>query len=240
MNTMEQKSFDLSAFIADSKQALLKPEEYFSTMSTEGGFGPPIIKALIYGVIAGILNLIWGLLKVGAAGGAGGMFGGAVGFLALVWSIIGALIGLFIGAVIILILCAIANGKTDFEPILHVQAALMVVMPVSAFMNVFGVIHPVLGSLLSLAVNLYLLWMLFHAMTKTLGAQVDTTKIIMYVLGGLLILFFFIGMATRRAANTFMRDFDPDDYSGQLDKRTNTPFGESTYNDFSSDYLKKS
>ena len=207
-------------------------------MSTEGGFGPPIIKALIYGVIAGILNLIWGLLKIGAMGG-GGMFGGAVGFLALVWSIIGALIGLFIGAVIILILCAIASGKTDFEPILHVQAALMVVMPVSAFMNVFGVIHPALASLLSLAVNLYLLWMLFHAMTKTLGAQVDTTKIILYVLGGLLILFFFIGMATRRAANTFMRNFDPGDYTGQLDKRTNNFFGKTTYTDFSSDYLKK-
>lgn len=236
---MEQKSFDLSAFIADSKQALLKPEEYFSTMSTEGGFGPPIIKALIYGLIAGIFNLIWGLLKIGAIGSAGGMFGGAVGFLALVWSIIGALIGLFIGAVIILVLCAIANGKTDFEPLLHVQAALMVIMPVSAFMNVFGAIHPVLGSLLSLAVNLYLLWMLFHAMTKTLNAQVSTTKIIMYVLGGLMILFFFIGMATRKAANSFMRDFDPNDYTGHLDERTNKPYWKNTYTTFSSDYLKK-
>ncbi len=229
---MENNGFSFNKFIDDSKQALLKPEEYFSTMSAEGGFGPPIIKALIYGFIAGFLNMIWGFLLFSAKGGAmGGIFGGAVGFLALILTPIGALIGLFIGAVIILVLVAISNGKTDFEPILHVQASLMVIMPVSAFMNVFSAIHPILGSLLSLAVNLYLLWMLFNAMTKTLGASVSTSKILMFVLGGLLILFFFIGMATRRAAQSFMRDFNPDNYTQQLDSGTNKPFGEKTCTD---------
>lgn len=238
---MENSGFNFNAFIADSRKALLKPEDYFSSMSTEGGFGPPIIKALIYGLVAGILSMIWGFLSLSAVGGAmGGAFGGAVGFLALIWSIIGALIGLFIGAVIILILVAIASGKTDFEPILHVTAALMVIMPVSALLNVFSAITPILGSLLSLAVNLYALWMLFHAMTKTLGAKVDTSKILMFVLGGLLILFFFIGMATRKAAQTFMRDFDIDDYSQQIYNRNIIPFGETTYTGFNTDFNLKS
>ncbi len=237
MTDMESKGFNFNEFIVNSKQALLKPEEYFSSMSTEGGFGPPIIKALIYGLLAGILNFIWSLLKIGAAGGVlGGAVGGAVGFLALIWSVIGALIGLFIGAVIILILVAIASGKTDFEPIVHVQASLMVIMPVSAFMNIFNGIHPVLGSLLSLAVNLYVLWMLFHAMTKMLGAKIDTTKIIMFVLGGILILFFFIGLATRRAADRFMRDFQDWDFSEQTDIKK--PSGDKTYTGFLSDYHK--
>ncbi len=238
---MEQKNFDLSTFFEESKQALIKPEDYFSSMSTEGGFGPPIIKALIYGLIAGVINLIWSFLKISSVGGAfGGMLGGAVGILALIWSIIGALIGLFIGAVIILILVSIANGKTDFEPILHVQAALMVIMPVSAFMNVFSAIHPILGSLLSLAVNFYMLWMLFNAMTKVLGAKVDTSKIIMYVLGGLLVLFFFIGMATRRATRTFMREFDNIDFSEKFDNITNRHLAKNTYTAYSSDNLNKS
>jgi hypothetical protein len=218
---MEQKDFDFSAFIADSKQALLKPEEYFSSMPTTGGFGPAIIKALIYGFIAGIFNLIWSTFKIGTMGGAmGGVFGGAVGFLALIWSVIAAIIGLFIGAVIILILVSIANGKTDFEPILHVQAALMVIMPVSAFMNVFSTIHPIIGSLLSLAVNLYLLWMLFNAMTRVLSAAPDTSRIIMYVIGGIFILFFFIGIATRKATQTFMKEFEDMDFSEQVDHKT--------------------
>ena len=237
---MEQKKFDLTAFIADSKQTLLKPEEYFSSMPTTGGFGPAIIKALIYGLIAGILNMIWSILEIGTMGGAmGGVFGGAVGFLALIWSVIAALIGLFIGAVIILILVSIANGKTDFEPILHVQAALMVIMPVSAFMNVFSAIHPIIGSLLSLAVNLYLLWMLFNAMTRVLSANPDTSKIIMYVVGGLFIIFFFIGIATRKAAQTFMDEFDNMDFSEQVDIKINPPAPENTYLGFNSDICGK-
>ena len=238
---MENKNFNFPAFIAESKQTLLKPEEYFATMPTVGGFGPPIIKAVIYGIVAGIFNLLWSVLKLGAVGGAfGGMFGGAVGFLALRWSVVAALIGLFIGAVIILILVSIASGKTDFEPIIHVSAALLVIMPVSALLNVFSAIHPILGSLMSLAVNLYALWMLFNAMTRTLDARPDTSKIIMFVLGGLLILFFFIGMATRRAAQTFIKEFEDWDFSEQLDNRINTPFGDKTCTDFVTGFPAKS
>ncbi len=231
---MESKGFNFNEFIDNSKQALLKPEEYFSSMSTEGGLVTPLIKALIYGGVAGILNLIWSLLKIGAAGGMlGGALGGAVGILAFFWSIFAAVIGLFIGAVIILILVAIASGKTDFEPIVHVQASLMVIMPVSAFMNIFHGIHPVLGSLMGLAVNLYLLWMLFHAMTKTLGANVDTSKIIMFVLGGILILFFFIGLATRRAADRFIRDIQQYSNNEQVHIHKDNPFGEKTFTGYS-------
>jgi hypothetical protein len=206
MNDMNSTEFNSALFLEESKQSLLNPKEYFSTMQTTGGLGPPVIKALIYGAIAGVFHLLWSLLNITYAGG--GMFGGAVGILAFFGSLIGALIGLFIGAVIILLLVAIAGGKTDFEPIVHVSAALLVIMPVSAFLNVFSVIHPMFGSLLSLAVNLYALWMLFHAMTGTLNARYETSKIIMYILAGLLILFFFIGMATRRVSRDFMRDFE--------------------------------
>jgi hypothetical protein len=149
---MESNEFNFNAFIEDSKQALLNPREYFSTMSTEGGFGPPIIKAVIYGGIAGIFALLWGLFRVTTTGGIfGGMiFGPGLGLMAFISAIIGALIGLFIGALIIMLLVSIAGGKTEFEPILHVTAALMVITPVSAFMNIFSIIHPFLGSLIIL------------------------------------------------------------------------------------------
>jgi len=196
---MESKSFDFNAFVADSKKALLSPEEYFSSMPAEGGLAAPVIKALIYGAAAGVLNLIWSSFNIGV----GGIFGAGVGVMVFIGSIIGALLGLFIGAVIILILSAIANGKTDFEPMVHVQGALLVIMPVSAFVNVFSAIHPTLGSFLNLAVNLYLLYMLFFAMTKTLNAKVDVSKIIVIVLGVLLILMFFVGLATRGISRAY-------------------------------------
>jgi hypothetical protein len=209
------ENFDFKRFVEDSKQALLNPQEYFETMSTEGGFGPPLIKALIYGIIAGIFALLWSLLRIGGVGGM--FFGTTFGFMALISAIIGTLIGLFIGAVIILILVSIAGGKTDFEPILHVTAALLVVTPVMAFLNVFSALSPFLGSLISLAVNLWMLWMLFNAMTRTLGSAIETSKIIMYVLGGILILFFFIGLATRRLTRSTMRRYYDLDHSHQIE-----------------------
>ena len=61
----EPASFDLNAFIKESKETLLNPKAYFSTMRTAGGMAEPVIKALIYGVVAGIIVLLWGLLVLG-------------------------------------------------------------------------------------------------------------------------------------------------------------------------------
>ena len=214
---MESNEFNFNAFVQDSKQALLNPKDYFQNMSTEGGFGPPIIKALIYGVIAGIFTLIWSMFIVTSSGGFGGMFfGSAVGFMAFIGTIIGVIIGLFIGAIVILLLVSIAGGKTDFEPVLHVTAALMVITPVNAFFGVFSAVSPFLGSLISLAINLYMLWMLFNAMTLTLNAKVDTSKTIMYVLAGLLVFFFIIGLFTSRVTRSKMRRFQEFDQSHQI------------------------
>lgn len=217
----------------------MMPDSYFTRMPAEGGIGIPVIKALIYGAIAGVFNFLWSILLAGQMGASGGVFGGAIGAMAFFGSIIGALIGLFIGALIILILVAIAGGKTDFEPATHVAAALMVVMPISAFLNVFAALHTILASVLSLAVNLYALWMLFHAMTKALDSKVDTSKILMYVLGGLLILFFFIGLATRNATNSFMRDIEQ--YQDEIGEGTNQDDParlKSTHHDFYAVYQK--
>jgi hypothetical protein len=228
---MESNEFDFKKFSEDSKQALLDPKGYFGTFSPSGGLGLPVIKALIYGAIAGIIYLLWSIMGIGAVGG---MFGGGVGIMAFFGSLIGALLGLFIGAVIILLLVAIANGKTAFEPIVHVSAALLVIMPVTALLTVFSGIHWMLGAVLSLAVNLYALWMLYNAMTLTLNARVETTKIIMYVLGGLLILFFFIGMGTRRASRNFMRDFEQYnmDFSQLPDRQNYNKISKEAHTDF--------
>jgi hypothetical protein len=117
---MSNGTFDFNLFIQESKETLLNPKSYFSTMKTSGGITEPLIKAVIYGFVTGIIALIWGLLKIGAVGG--GFIGGAVGFMAFLWSIIGAVIGLFIGAVVVLIISSICKGNTDFEANLRVTA----------------------------------------------------------------------------------------------------------------------
>lgn len=200
---MSENAFNFNEFIKESKDSLVNPKAYFASMKTEGGLGEPIIKALIYGTVAGIIGLIWSLLHVSAA--VGGMFGSAVGITVLLFAIIFSVIGVFIGAVIVLIISAIAGGKTDFEPCMRVSAALMVLMPISAFFGFAGSIHYLLGSLISLAINLYGLWMLYHALVQPLQAKEGTTRIVLYVLAGLFVLFMLLGLGARRA----VRHLDP-------------------------------
>jgi len=198
---MDEKGFNLSAFISEWKETLLNPKGYFATMKTQGGLGEPIIKALIYGTVAGIIYFIWSLLHFGSYGV--GYFGamGSVGVLFM--SIIGSVIGVFIGGVIVLIISSISNGNKDFEACLRVAAALMALYPVSALLSVVGGIHLSLVTIVSLAVNLYGLYMLFLAITEALKGDEKTVKIVAYVLGGLLILFVIIGLI----ASLFVRAF---------------------------------
>lgn len=202
---MSNEKFDFQKFIEDSKNAVLNPKEYFTTLSTSGGFGEPVIKAVIYGFIAGVFALLWSLLNISGGLGFGGLFGGAVGIMAFIGTIIGALIGLFLGGVIVLIISSICSGSNDYEANVRVVAAMMVLTPINAFLNLFNGISPALGSIIGLIVNLYGLWMLYHALNQTLKAKEETSKIIALVLGALVLLFVIIGFSTRKKLNKWER-----------------------------------
>jgi hypothetical protein len=202
-------TFDFNVFIKESKDVLTNPKSYFAEMKTSGGMSEPLIKAVIYGAVAGIFAFIWSLLKVGAV--TGGMFGGAVGIMVFVWSIIGAVIGLFIGAVIVLILSAICKGNTDFEANVRVTAAIMVIMPINALLGFTGSLNIYLGSIVGLAVNIFLIWLLFNALVGALKAKVDTSKTVSYVLVALFVLFTIVGLGAKKKANQFMNEFNKSD-----------------------------
>ncbi|MGE0078568.1 MAG: Yip1 family protein [Bacteroidales bacterium] len=189
---MDENGFDFKKLIDDSKETLLNPKSYFASMQLGGGMGQPLIKALIYSVIAAVFTLIWSFLVVG--GIAGGVFGSAVGIGAFFATIIGGIIGVFIAALIILLISSICNGNNDFEASLRVAASLMVIFPISALLSVFK-FNYYLGTIINLAVNLYSLYLLYIAISIALKGKEQTAKIIAYVLGGLLILFFIIGLA---------------------------------------------
>lgn len=192
---MSNQGFNFNKFFQDSKMVLLSPKEYFSTMDTSGGIGGAVVKALIYGAIAGVFALLWSLFNL--TGGIG-LFGGSVGILALIWSVIAAVIGVFIGGLIILIIASICKGNNEFEPAVQVAAALMVIMPISAFFGFLGGVR-ILSAIIGLAINLYALYLLYIAVTVTLKGEDKAAKIVSYVLGGLLILFFIIGLGARSA-----------------------------------------
>jgi hypothetical protein len=204
----ETTSFDFNAFIKESKETLLNPKAYFSTMKTSGGMAEPVIKALIYGVLAGVIAFLWGIIGLG---GRLGVFGAGIGAMVLVWVILGAIIGLFIGAVIVLIISSICKGNTDFEANLRVVASVMVIMPISALLGFTMGINSVFGAIVTMCVNLYALYLLYHGLTEALKANPATTKIVMYVLAALLVIFTIAGLGTRNRVNKYMNDINQSD-----------------------------
>jgi hypothetical protein len=207
-------SFDFNAFINESKETLLNPKSYFAALKTSGGMAEPLIKAVIYGAVAGVFAFLWSVLKVGAL--TGGMFGGAVGVMVFVWYIIAAVIGLFIGAVIVLVISAICKGSTDFESNVRVTASLMVMMPVSALFGFAVGINMYLGVIITLAINIYGLWLLYNALIETLKSKPDTTRIVGYVLIALFVLMMLGKITAVRKANQFMEGFKNSDFKEMM------------------------
>ena len=180
---MSNGTFDLNAFIQESKEVLVNPKSYFSTMKTSGGLTEPIIKAVIYGAVAGAISFIWSLLHFTM--GSGGLFGGVLGIGLFFTYTIGAVIGLFIGAVILLVISSICKGSTDFETNVRVVAAVMVLMPISALLGFTTHINLYLGSIISIGISIFYLWLLYNALIECLKSKPETTKILMYVLAAL-------------------------------------------------------
>jgi hypothetical protein len=189
---MSDITFDFNVFLKESKETLLNPKSYFSTMKTAGGITEPLIKAVVYGTVTGIILLLFGLLKIGYIGG--GMFGSAFGIMAFIYAIIGSVVGLFIGAVITLIISSICKGNSDFEANLRVTAAVMVVMPISYFLRIALWINLYLGGLVSIAVYAFSMWLLYHGLVQALKCEEKTAKTVCYVIVGVVALFTLIGM----------------------------------------------
>ncbi len=83
---MSNGTFDFNAFIQESKETLLNPKSYFSTMRTSGGIVEPLIKAVIYGAIGGAILFLWSLLRISPM--ASGLWGGGLGIMIVISYII--------------------------------------------------------------------------------------------------------------------------------------------------------
>ena len=81
----------------------------------------------------------------------------------------------------------------------------MVLMPVSAFFGFLGGIH-FLSVLIGLAINLYGLWILYHALNESLKANPRSSKVLSLILAGVVVLFMLIGLATWKAVNNISRN----------------------------------
>lgn len=198
---MSNGTFDFNLFIKESKDVLTNPKSYFSTVKTSGGMTEPLIKAVLYGAIAGVFAFIWSLFHIGAVGS----------IMAFIWYIIAAIVGLFIGAVILMVISSICKGSTDFEANARVIAAVMVVMPVSALLGFTSVINIYFGTIVSLAINIFSLWLLYNGLIEALKSKPEVTKTVTFVLAGIIVLFTLFGLGAKKRADRFLNEFNSSD-----------------------------
>lgn len=173
--------FNVKGFLSDTQQTLLAPKDYFSGMGKTGGYLEPVIKAVLYGIIAGLINFA---------------FMGMMGAVQIVMQPIGAALALFIGAVIVLILSLICGGSKDYQANVRVVAALMVMFPISTFVTYVGlkfVDNYYVYAALTGVVSLYSIYLLFNALTYALNGQKMRSMI---VCGLFVVLTIFMGMST--------------------------------------------
>ncbi len=176
--------FNVNDFINDSKSTLLTPKDYFSSMAKTGGFVEPVIKAVIYSIIAGIISFIWATIGLSGIRGMQGQIttGVGAGFSALIFTIIFGVIVLFIGGLIVLVISLICGGDTNYETNVRATASLMVLFPVSALFSFLAGINTYLGLIVSIIIGLYGLWMFYQALVNALSAKEQTAKIVCIVI----------------------------------------------------------
>jgi hypothetical protein len=173
--------------------------------------------ALIYGAVAGFFRILWGIFRLGED--TGGLLGAANGIQAFFWTMFMAMLLLFVGAVITLVVSAICGGNTRYEANLRVTASLMVLLPVFAFVGFLSGINFYLGLFFNMLLNLYGLYLFYHALVAALKGTEMNSKIITILLASLLVIFTLISIATRKAANRFLDDimFDTEKFEDEMD-----------------------
>ncbi len=195
---MVVQGVDIQKLIDDSKAVILDPKSYFNTMPIEGGYVEPLIKALLYGAVAGVFGLIWGLIGLGGVGGGSWI-------LAPIKSIIFAVIGLFVSGGIVLLISAACNGNPGYEASVRVSAALMVLYPVNAALSFLFGISISLGILISLVVSLYGLYLLLCGVVVSLDGKEKTAMIVVIALAVLLVLMNGCSLMTMRHVQDILR-----------------------------------
>jgi hypothetical protein len=193
---MSNGNFDFNDFVNESKAVLLNPT-YFSTMKTSGGMTESLIKAVIYGAVAGVISFIWSMLQIGATSNSW-IGGGSIGIMILIWGVIGAIIGLFLGGVILLVISSICKGNTDFEANVRVTSAIMVMMPINAFLGFGSGVNLYLGLIISIAVSLFTLWLVYKGLVQALKAKPETTRTVMYILAAVFVLVMLLGVGAAK------------------------------------------
>lgn len=172
--------FDFPSFLQDTQRVLRDPKGFFASMPVQGGWGDPLLKAAIYGLAAGIVNLFWGLFGLRLMPM---MFSpGGLGLGALIALPIAAVLSALVGAAVFWVAAKLCGVDPEFEAALRAASACQVLVPLRALFNLFHAASPNLGLALGAALAVFGAWLAYHALSQTLGAPERKARIAAIVL----------------------------------------------------------
>jgi hypothetical protein len=185
----------VQAFVA----VLTRPSSFYASVRDVGGFGSPVVFALVVGIVAGVINAVYLVLGLGAAGGAmGGAIGAAAGFGTIIMTPIFAVIGCFVGGAIVHVISLIAGGKGSYEQSVRVAAYAAAIMPISSLLSFVPVLRFLPG--------LYGLYLVAVGLITIHAADRKKTYVVTGVLAVLLVIFGIMGLLATRAVQQMGAD----------------------------------
>ncbi|MFO7570030.1 MAG: YIP1 family protein [Smithellaceae bacterium] len=139
---MDPKDINFAAMPQTAIKVVTKPAEFFRGMPKTGGFLEPLIFAVIMGVVAGVIQVVWGYV----AGGYGHPMTG--GLRAIIAVPIAVAIFSFLVAAILYVIWKMMGSQENYETAFRCCAYLAALMPVT---SILGFI-PYVGVILNMGI----------------------------------------------------------------------------------------
>ena len=196
--------------IVDTVMAVItKPAEFYRGMAKGGGFGDPLVFAIVMGVIAGVIRAVFGMFHLG-------MVGSTFAALASIIIVpIAVLIFGFIGAAILFVIWKLMGSNESYEAAYRCGAYATAISPITA---VLGII-PYVGALLGMA------WMLFLVVTASVEVHKIAAKTAWMVFGIITAIFALMSTCGQLTARRMQRQMGawPQEFGNGKSPKDMTP-----------------
>ncbi|MGV8057907.1 MAG: YIP1 family protein [Smithellaceae bacterium] len=153
---MEMKDIDYTIMPQKALKVITKPAEFFREMSKTGGFLEPLYFAFTMGMIAGIIQTVFGFIGMGLTGlDLAGVYsvGETSGFDVIIFMPIAAGIGSYIIAAVLLVIWKLMDLQVSYETAYRCGAYLLALAPIIAIVGVV----PYVGGLISVLICVFYL-----------------------------------------------------------------------------------
>jgi hypothetical protein len=189
MGTEQKSKSMIDGIINTVKMVITNPVEFYRTMPKAGGFGDPLVFAVVIGVIAGLVQAVIGFLTL-----SGALRWASLG--AVIWGPVGALIGSFIGAAILFVIWKIMGSGENYETAYRCAAYSYAIAPIA----VLAGLVPYVGSLVGLA------WGLYLVVTASVEVHKIASKTAWLVFGIITAIFALMSVGTAMTARRVSRN----------------------------------